>query len=458
MLSFTYIYYFAILFFFLQILTANILRDLNNTDPTIISQALTTYFSSISGPNVTLTSDNTLTVSEIDYLIGELTDISFVGSTSSSFLIVQPIFQSSYMIQGASFVRYQGGELITDLNQNNITNSLISAAAVINNASLSEFTYLSMLIIDDPSAFYYVNSSSNKTLASSIIVVSLNANSSLNASIDISLSFMLLNNSIPNLNTTSYYCSFYDTNNSEWSESGCTTSTYNSLYNRFDCSCNHLTSFALLASPRIVNVTTTTSTTTTTTTTSMTTTTSTTTTTTTSETTTTTSTTTTSTSVTTTSSTTATTTTSVTTTTSTTTTTTTSATTTTTTTSATTTTTTTSSTATIPEETTFDLESTMSTTSTEITSIITTQATSTSTTTTTTSLISTTSEISTSTYEYTTDTTTMITTAPPFNPDTCNDTDLIEFNNTCMLKSDVAVCCLLHIYIILLFSFFFYRS
>ena len=412
MLSFTYIYYFAILFFFLQILTANILRDLNNTDPTIISQALTTYFSSISGPNVTLTSDNTLTVSEIDYLIGELTDISFVGSTSSSFLIVQPIFQSSYMIQGASFVRYQGGELITDLNQNNITNSLISAAAVINNASLSEFTYLSMLIIDDPSAYHYVNSSSNKTLASSIIVVSLNANSSLNASIDISLSFMLLNNSIPNLNTTSYYCSFYDTNNSEWSESGCTTSTYNSLYNRFDCSCNHLTSFALLASPRTVNVTTTTITTTITTTT---------------------------------------TTTSVTTTT--TTTTTTSATTTTTTiTTATTTTTTT----TTPEETTFDLESTMSTTSTEITSIITTQATSTSTTTTTTSLISTTSEIftSTSTYEYTTDTTTMITTLHPFNPDTCNDTDLIEFNDTCMLKSDVAVCCLLHIYIVLLFSLF----
>ena len=403
MLSFTYIYYFAILFFFLQILTANILRDLNNTDPTIISQALTTYFSSISGPNVTLTSDNTLTVSEIDYLIGELTDISFVGSTSSSFLIVQPIFQSSYMIQGASFVRYQGGELITDLNQNNITNSLISAAAVINNASLSEFTYLSMLIIDDPSAFYYVNSSSNKTLASSIIVVSLNGNSSLNASIDISLSFMLLNDSSPNLNTTSYYCSFYDTNNSEWSESGCTTSTYNSLYNRFDCSCNHLTSFALLASPRTVNVTTTTITTTITTTT---------------------------------------TTTSVTTTT--TTTTTTSATTTTTTiTTATTTTTTT----TTPEETTFDLESTMSTTSTEITSIITTQATSTSTTTTTTSLTSTTSEIftSTSTYEYTTDTTTMMTTLPPFNPNTCNNTNLIKFNGTCMLTSDVAVCCLLHI-------------
>ena len=240
------------------------MRDLNNTDPTIISQALTTYFSSISSSNVTLTSNNTLTLSEIDYLIGKFTNISFVGSTSSSFLIVQPIFQSSYMIQGASFVRNQGGQLINNLNQNNITNSLISAAAVINNASLSGFTYLSMVIIDNPSAFYYVNSSSNKTLASSIIVASLKGNSFLNASIDISLSFMLLNNSIPNLNTTSYYCSFYNTNNSEWSESECTAPTYNSLYNRLDCSCNHLTSFALLASPRIVNVTTTTTTTTTT--------------------------------------------------------------------------------------------------------------------------------------------------------------------------------------------------
>jgi hypothetical protein len=46
-----------------------------------------------------------------------------------------------------------------------------------------------------------------------------------------------------------YLCSFYDTNNSEWNESGCTDACYNRAFDRYECNCSHFTSFALIWLP-----------------------------------------------------------------------------------------------------------------------------------------------------------------------------------------------------------------
>ena len=66
---------------------------------------------------------------------------------------------------------------------------------------------------------------------------------------NISLYFQVLNEYKPNVNAT-YLCSFYDTNNSKWNESGCTIPQYNQQFDRYECSCNHLTSFALIWLPQ----------------------------------------------------------------------------------------------------------------------------------------------------------------------------------------------------------------
>jgi hypothetical protein len=68
---------------------------------------------------------------------------------------------------------------------------------------------------------------------------------------NISLYFQVLNEFNPNRSDVDYYCSFYDTNRSQWNESGCTNPVYNTQYDRYECSCNHLTSFALIWLPNV---------------------------------------------------------------------------------------------------------------------------------------------------------------------------------------------------------------
>jgi hypothetical protein len=155
------------------------------------------------------------------------------------------------IVLGASFTHGIGGELVKNTNEDNVISSPLSAAAIISNESLSGVTSLNMLIIDQPSIYRNIDNSTNKTLASSIIVASLKRNNSLSTSMNISLYFQVLNEFNPNRSDVDYYCSFYDTNRSQWNESGCTPPVYNTQYDRYECSCNHLTSFALVWLPNV---------------------------------------------------------------------------------------------------------------------------------------------------------------------------------------------------------------
>jgi len=228
----------------------NTLRDRNNTNSTTTAEALTTYFGSISSSNVTSTSNNTLTIDEIDSIIDNLNGTSFVGNTSSSYIIVQPVRQENKLVLGASTSGSGNGTIVDTSNRESITNSIISTAAIISNESLTGVTYISMLIIDNPIQYRRIDNTSNKTLASSIIVATVQRDPNITRHpINISLFFQVLNDSKPNTTNVDYYCSFYDTNNSQWNESGCTKPIYNQQWNRYECSCNHLTSFALIWLP-----------------------------------------------------------------------------------------------------------------------------------------------------------------------------------------------------------------
>jgi hypothetical protein len=140
--------------------------------------------------------DYSLNQDEINEFIDSLQNKNIQISTNSSFIIAQHLNQDSNItIRGVSFNRKTGGQIIDTSNKNKIINSDLSAAAIVSHES--------------------INYSSNKKIG------------------------------------VTYFCSLYDTKNSKWNESGCTAPHYNKQYDRYECTCNHLTKFALLWLPKI---------------------------------------------------------------------------------------------------------------------------------------------------------------------------------------------------------------
>ena len=163
--------------------------------------------------------------------------------------MAQPIHrQQNITTQGAFYTHNIGGQIIDSSNTNNISNLNLTAAAIIPTQSLVGATYLSMLIDDKPTTYENIDNSSNEKLASSVIVVSLQANSSSTSSMNISLYFQVLDDYKPTVNAI-YSCAFYDLNRSQWNASGCTVPVFNVAVNRYECSCNHLSTFALVWLP-----------------------------------------------------------------------------------------------------------------------------------------------------------------------------------------------------------------
>jgi hypothetical protein len=193
-----------------------------------------------------------LSIGDIDTYLNKIDNVNLTRNTNDSFLVAeQPNQGDNVIVLGASFTLGIGGEVIKNTNQDRVISAPLSAAAIISNESLSGVTSLHILIIANPSAYRNIDNSTNKTLASSIIVGSVRRNNSSSTFINISLYFQVLNEFKPNSTDVDYYCSFYDTNNLRWNESGCTKPVYNKTYTRYECSCNHLTSFALLWLPNV---------------------------------------------------------------------------------------------------------------------------------------------------------------------------------------------------------------
>jgi hypothetical protein len=194
-----------------------------------------------------------LSIGDIDTYLSKIDNVTLVINTNESILIAQfPYQDSNVIVLGASFTHGIGSELVKNTNKENVITTNLSAAGIISNESLSGVTSLNMLIIDQPSIYRNIDNSTNKALASSIIVASLKRNNSLSTSMNISLYFQVLNEYRPTIEAI-YSCSYYDTNNGQWNSSGCTQPQLNSQFNRYECSCNHLSTFALTWSPNITS-------------------------------------------------------------------------------------------------------------------------------------------------------------------------------------------------------------
>jgi hypothetical protein len=165
-------------------------------------------------------------------------------------MVQQPNQYPNETILGAFYIHDIGGGIIDKSNQSNAYNMNLTAAAIISSQSLVNVTFLNVFIIDEPTTYQNIDNLNNETLASSVIVVAVQRNSSVFIPMNISLYFQVLNEYRPTVNAI-YSCSFYDTNSSQWNESGCTKPIYNSQFSRYECSCNHLSTFALVWSPNI---------------------------------------------------------------------------------------------------------------------------------------------------------------------------------------------------------------
>jgi len=154
------------------------------------------------------------------------------------------------IVLGASFNRETGGQVIDTSNKDNVINSNLLAAAILDPRYLTDTTSINMLIINEPFQYTNIVRSNDKIIVSPIIVATIQRASSTSTPIKISLYFKVLDEHVPYIDGK-YLCSFFDTNTLKWNESGCTQPFYNAIFSRYECSCNHLSTFALLWSPLI---------------------------------------------------------------------------------------------------------------------------------------------------------------------------------------------------------------
>ncbi|CAF3284716.1 unnamed protein product [Rotaria sp. Silwood2] len=221
------------------------------SDANVTVTVLSLYFHAIVNSNLPSTSENTLSPVEIDRYVNTSSNATLVMSRDTSFIMFQQLGElSTVTIVGSAFIRGSGGQVLNISDSGDVIESNFSAAATISSQFLAGVTSLNMLIIDKPTTYEKIDNSTNKSLASSVIVVAVKRNRNVSTPLNISLFFQVLKEYQPNV-SANYFCSFYDTTQSTWNEFGCTKPRYNLAFDRYECSCNHTTTFALVWLPKL---------------------------------------------------------------------------------------------------------------------------------------------------------------------------------------------------------------
>ncbi|CAF3400668.1 unnamed protein product [Rotaria sp. Silwood2] len=221
------------------------------SDANVTVTVLSLYFHAIVNSNLPSTSENTLSPVEIDRYVNTSSNATLVMSRDTSFIMFQQLGElSTVTIVGSAFIRGSGGQVLNISDSGDVIESNFSAAATISSQFLAGVTSLNMLIIDKPTTYEKIDNSTNKSLASSVIVVAVKRNRNVSTPLNISLFFQVLKEYQPNV-SANYFCSFYDTTQSTWNEFGCMKPRYNLAFDRYECSCNHTTTFALVWLPKL---------------------------------------------------------------------------------------------------------------------------------------------------------------------------------------------------------------
>ena len=177
-----------------------------------------------------------ITPQEIDQLINEL-DGNVMKNSSMMFILSTSTTDRKL---GILSVYNKKKDNITHLNDSNFT-----AAITFDELTTEQ---IQVMIIDEPIPFRNLNPSVDQYLVSSIIIASVTKRNR-QSQIKVTLYFRILPGRTLN-KSGDYLCSFLDTKTSTWSKSGCSTTQFGSLNEFYQCTCNHLSIFALIWYPK----------------------------------------------------------------------------------------------------------------------------------------------------------------------------------------------------------------
>ncbi|CAF4570053.1 unnamed protein product, partial [Rotaria sp. Silwood2] len=176
----------------------------NSSNYTEKADALAIYVTSITNSNATSNSNNTLTIKQINeivgslkndkYLVDDLTGDSYTVNTNDAILIItRPNREpNGTLIIGAAFQDDIGGRVVNTSNRNNVTNSSLSTAVIVTIESLNYVKSFNVFIINDPTPFQDVDNTSNRTLSSSIVFAIIQGADMNRRNITIDLFFQVL--------------------------------------------------------------------------------------------------------------------------------------------------------------------------------------------------------------------------------------------------------------------------
>lgn len=185
-----------------------------------------------------------LSAGEIDDFLSSINTSTVPLSSDVSLFVIQRIDEP---ILGAYHIYNESGGVIDAMNASKILSTNVTAA-VIFPTRLPDVTLLRILIIGIPNSYENIRGSNEKIVASSVIAISAERSSLQSTPVNTSLYFQILERYRPPINPV-YSCASYDRRNVQWDESGCSRPLYNALFNRYECSCNRLSTFALVWSP-----------------------------------------------------------------------------------------------------------------------------------------------------------------------------------------------------------------
>ncbi|CAF5022435.1 unnamed protein product, partial [Rotaria socialis] len=136
--------------------------------------------------------NSTVSINIIEESLRNLNNTSITISSDTSFVIAQPLNHSSNdIILGARFQRGFSGASVTNSTKDSSLHSNITVAAVIAEQSLLNVKSLQMFIIDKPTMYENVDKKTNKSLASSVVIGSVQPISSASVPMNISLYFKI---------------------------------------------------------------------------------------------------------------------------------------------------------------------------------------------------------------------------------------------------------------------------
>ena len=191
---------------------------------------------------------------EIDDLVSQL-NTSFNASGPNGFVMAEmPSPDSNASVVGAVFWTQNNGSIVLERGRTEAINSNISVGGIYNFTSFEGIEFVQMLLIDSPYAYRNVTDALSRRLASSVVVANLLMNTTQlqpPLGTTISLYFRIKADFVTDpVENVDFYCAFYDTSTRNWNDRGCSNPVYNVLWDRHECSCNHLTSFAMIWLPK----------------------------------------------------------------------------------------------------------------------------------------------------------------------------------------------------------------